>query len=203
MPLVLGIDPGSRQTGFGFLFVEAGAVAPRHVHSGVIRMSAPRLTQRLADIFTQLDRLIQELKPSEVAVEQVFMASNAASALKLGQARGAAIVAAVQYGLPVYEYSAKQVKQAVVGFGGADKHQMQLMMRHHLKLDRLPQSDEADALGVAWCHSQTRGSPLLSESSLISDCTTGRAEGDEAGGAVGFSKARSRRRGWRAYRPPT
>jgi crossover junction endodeoxyribonuclease RuvC len=159
MPLILGIDPGSRQTGYGFLQAPRKG-EPVHLHSGVIRTRAAGLPERLGEIFTTLSQLIAHYQPAEVAVEQVFLAHNASSALKLGQARGAAIVAATQHKLPLFEYSAKQIKQAVVGYGGADKQQMQMMMRHHLQLQHMPQSDEADALGVAWCHSQARCSPL-------------------------------------------
>lgn len=159
MPLILGIDPGSRFTGFGLLNAEPKK-PPHYVYSGVVRTQSSGLPERLGEIFSQLNEVIQTYQPAEVAIEQVFLAHNAASALKLGQARGAAIVAAVQYALPLFEYSAKQVKQSVVGYGAADKTQMQLMMRHHLQLQHMPQSDEADALGVAWCHSQARSSPL-------------------------------------------
>lgn len=159
MSLILGIDPGSRLTGFGLLDTKS-KVQPTYVLSGVVRTKAPDLAGRLGEIFTQLNQVIQTYQPAEVAIEQVFLAHNAASALKLGQARGAAMVAAVQYGIPLFEYSAKQIKLAVVGYGAADKKQMQLMMRHHLQLQHMPQSDEADALGVAWCHSQARSSPL-------------------------------------------
>lgn len=171
MSLILGIDPGSRLTGFGFLNAK-GKSLPTYVHSGVVRTQASDLPGRLGEIFTQLNQLIQTYRPDEVAIEQVFLAHNAASALKLGQARGAAIVAAVQYGTPIFEYSAKQIKLAAVGYGAADKKQMQLMMRHHLQLQHMPQSDEADALGVAWCHSQARSSPLNTKDENTSAAST-------------------------------
>jgi len=159
MPIILGIDPGSRLTGYGFVEVNKGG-EPVHVSSGVVRTESKRFTERLAEIFQALDGLVREFQPAEVAVEEVFLSTNPQSALKLGQARGAAIVAAVQYRLPVFEYSARQVKQAIVGYGAAQKHQMQMMVRHHLRLKFLPQSDQADALAVALCHHQVRLSPL-------------------------------------------
>ncbi len=156
--VVMGIDPGSRVTGYGFLEVTGKKV--KYKHSGVVKTQGSDLPRRLGCIYAELKAVIACYVPTEVAVEQVFMAYNVSTALKLGQARGAALVAAVEANLSVAEYSAKQIKQSVVGYGGADKHQMQLMIRSLLGLNFLPQFDEADALGVAWCHTQTRGSPL-------------------------------------------
>jgi crossover junction endodeoxyribonuclease RuvC len=175
MPTILGIDPGSRQTGYGLLYVERRG-QPAYVHSGVVCTRAADLPGRLAQIFEELTQLIQQYHPDEVAVEQIFLAHNVGAALKLGQARGAAIVAAVQYDLPLFEYSAKQIKQAAVGYGAADKRQMQLMMRHHLKIKHMPQSDEADALGVAWCHAQARSSPLIAGAHQAAEQTVSEAK---------------------------
>ncbi len=155
MPLILGIDPGSRKTGYGLVNSVRGK--NEYVASGVIRVDGTlSLPERLHVIFTSLGEIIEHYSPSEVAVEQVFMAKNASSALKLGQARGAAIVAAVQHNLPVAEYEARKVKQSVVGTGAADKLQVQHMVKSLLKLPRVPQEDAADALAVALCHASTQ-----------------------------------------------
>lgn len=152
MPLILGIDPGSLKTGFGILNANSGKLS--YVSSGVIRLPpAESLPFRLKTIFDSLSSVIEEYSPQEMAIEQVFLAKNPNSALKLGQARGAAIVAAGQYDLPVYEYDARKIKQSVVGTGGADKTQVQHMVKHLLKLSAVPQEDAADALAVAICHS--------------------------------------------------
>ena len=151
---ILGIDPGSLITGYGVV-VFAGNDAS-HLASGCLRLQGSDFPERLRLIFEGLSRVIDEQRPDEVAVEQVFMRRNAAAALKLGQARGAAICAAVMRGLPVLEYSARQVKLAVVGSGGADKQQVQHMVRVLLALDASPQADAADALGVALCHGHVR-----------------------------------------------
>jgi crossover junction endodeoxyribonuclease RuvC len=155
--LILGVDPGSRKTGFGIIEV----VGNRHnyVTSGVIRLPVQQeLPERLNVIYQSLTAIIQQYSPQQVAVEQVFMAKNAGSALKLGQARGAAIVACVTEGLAVAEYSARQIKQAVVGTGAANKEQVQLMVKTLLKLPAMPQEDAADALGAAICHAHTQAS---------------------------------------------
>lgn len=155
MPLILGIDPGSRKTGYGVIDHLRGK--SRYVASGVIRIdTALALPERLKVIFDSISELVQHHCPQEMAIEQVFMAKNAASALKLGQARGAAIVAAVNHDLPVAEYEARKVKQSVVGNGAADKTQVQHMVKTLLKLPRIPQEDAADALAVALCHANTQ-----------------------------------------------
>ncbi len=155
MTLIIGIDPGSRRTGYGIICQLPGG--PQYIASGVIRMADPMtLPERLKTIFESLGQLIQTYNPDEMAIEQVFMAKNAGSALKLGQARGAAIVAAVSQGLPVAEYEARKVKQSVVGTGAADKHQVQHMVKALLGLSQTPQEDAADALAIALCHASTQ-----------------------------------------------
>ncbi len=154
MTLILGVDPGSLKTGFGI--IDARGSSNSYVASGVIRIPALGLPERLKVIFDSINEIIAEYSPEEMAIEQVFMAKSAASALKLGQARGAAIVAAVNQSLPVAEYEARKVKQSVVGNGAADKHQMQHMIKTLLRLPAPPQEDAADALGVAICHANTR-----------------------------------------------
>ena len=151
---ILGIDPGSRFTGFGIIDVQGDqATLVRH---GVIRTGTGEFTERLGVIFAELRELIQEHTPTEAAVETVFVSHNAASALKLGQARGAAVCAAISMGLPVSEYSPRSVKQAIVGRGGADKVQVQHMVSVLLQLRETPAEDAADALAVALCHQHTQ-----------------------------------------------
>lgn len=154
MALILGIDPGSRKTGFGI--INAQGMRTQYVTSGVIRIPDVALPERLQIIFDNITSIIEDYSPQEMAIEQVFMAKSAGSALKLGQARGAAIVAATQQQLPVAEYEARKVKQAVVGTGAADKLQVQHMVKTLLKLPAAPQEDAADALAVALCHSHTQ-----------------------------------------------
>ncbi len=156
MAILLGIDPGSRITGYGVI-EEIGSHC-KYVASGCIRIQDGLLPERLLQVFQGINSVIEMYNPQSVGIEQVFMARNADSALKLGQARGAAIVAAVNHGLEVSEYSARQVKQAVVGKGSAEKSQVQHMIVSILRLDKTPQADAADALAVALCHSHTRAS---------------------------------------------
>lgn len=151
MSRILGIDPGSRTTGYGVVELERGAI--RFVACGVIRTTTNLpFSYRLNQIFSGINEVIQVHGPTEAAVEDVFLATNPGSALKLGQARGAAVVAAMQNNLEVTDYSAKQIKQAVVGYGQAGKGQIQHMIKVLLNLQKQPSSDAADALAVAICH---------------------------------------------------
>lgn len=154
MAIILGIDPGSRFTGYG-LIKRVGAKF-EYVGSGCIKMGEKPMPERLKIIYQGVTQLIEQYNPSSFAIEQVFMAHNPDSALKLGQARGAAIVAASMQELEVSEYSARQVKQAVVGNGGADKSQVQHMVKSFLKLPGTPQADAADALAIAICHGHSQ-----------------------------------------------
>lgn len=147
---VIGLDPGSRITGFGV--IETDGMTFRHIESGNVRLKDTLLAPRLHVIFCRLSEVIQRTQPEVMAVEKVFMARNAKSALILGQARGAAIVVAAHHGLNVEEYSALQVKQAVVGHGKAAKQQVQHMVRVLLGLPQPPAADTADALACAICH---------------------------------------------------
>ena len=156
MPVILGIDPGSRITGYGVIRQSNGKV--EYLGSGCIRTSGEQLSDKLKQIYDGISEIILQFKPDLFAIEQVFMAKNPDSALKLGQARGCAIVAAVNAGLPVAEYAARQVKQSVVGTGAADKEQVQHMVKQLLKLPACPQADAADALAVALCHTHTQQS---------------------------------------------
>ena len=151
---VLGVDPGSRLTGYGVVDVDGDAL--RYVASGCIRTVAGPFTGRLADIHRGVAEVIAAHGPNEFVIEEVFFARNPQSALKLGQARGVAIAAAVGADLPVNEYAARAVKQAVVGTGGATKAQVQYMVRTLLDLSADPAPDAADALAVAICHVNTR-----------------------------------------------
>lgn len=153
MALILGIDPGSRVTGFGV--IDSDGRSSRHVASGCIRTVSGEFPQRLGEIFDGVRQVIDTHLPTQVAVEQVFFSRNAASALKLGQARGAAIAAAVTASLPVFEYTPRSVKQALVGSGAADKEQVQHMIRLLLSLQERMALDESDALAIALCHAHT------------------------------------------------
>ena len=147
---VLGIDPGSRITGLGVVEQVDGKLVG--VGSQTLRLGGGELSGRLGQIHTAVSELIEQTQPDVVAIEQVFMATNAKAALTLGHARGSAMCAAVLSGMEVYEYSAKQIKQAVVGTGGAKKDQVQHMVRILLNLNKNPQADAADALACAICH---------------------------------------------------
>ncbi|MBW4055781.1 MAG: crossover junction endodeoxyribonuclease RuvC [Proteobacteria bacterium] len=154
--IVLGIDPGSRITGYGI--VESVGNRLVHIDNGAIFTdTALDFPGRLKKIFDGLLEVIARYHPEQVAVENIFFATNPQSALKLGQARGAAIVAAVHCGLPVAEYSALQVKQAVVGQGRAEKEQVQKMLKALLGLPETAQADASDALAVAICHINSTG----------------------------------------------
>ena len=158
MTRILGIDPGSQRTGVGIIDSDAVG-ASRHVFHGALQLLANEtFPLRLKQIFDEICALIAEHRPNEVAIEKVFMARNPDSALKLGQARGAAICAVVHCGLPVTEYAAKEIKQAVVGSGGADKAQIQHMVGVLLNIPQKMQADAADALAVALTHAHTRAS---------------------------------------------
>lgn len=150
MARILGIDPGSRVTGYGIIdFSRSRAV---HVASGCIPVCGEDLAAKLRVIYEAVIALVERHQPVEMVVEQVFVHRNAESALKLGQARGAAMLAGAMQALPVYEYAPRAVKQAITGTGTATKEQVQHMIRVLLGLTKLPPSDAADALGVALCH---------------------------------------------------
>ena len=155
MALILGIDPGSRVTGYGVIKVVGNR--QEYVASGCIRTTdKSALPERLDIIFQGVTQIINEFVPDELAIERIFMSRSAESALKLGHARGVAIVAAVAQGLPVHEYEARKVKQAIVGTGAANKSQVQHMVMTLLNLPSKPQADAADALAIAICHNNTQ-----------------------------------------------
>jgi crossover junction endodeoxyribonuclease RuvC len=151
---ILGIDPGSQATGFGIIdWVDGDA---RYVASGAIRTSGTEFPPRLRQIYEGVQALMREYAPREVAIERVFMHRNADSALKLGQARGAALCAVFSGDPTVFEYAPREVKLAVVGQGGAQKEQVQLMVRTLLRLRGELGADAADAIGLALCHAYSR-----------------------------------------------
>jgi crossover junction endodeoxyribonuclease RuvC len=147
---VLGIDPGSQCTGFGVLDVAGPRLA--YVASGVIRTPHGDFAARLCEIFNGVRSVVAQYRPQEIAIEKVFVNRNPDSALKLGQARGAAICGTAEANAAVFEYATRQIKQAVVGSGGAEKTQVQLMMRSLLRLEGAIAADAADALAAAVCH---------------------------------------------------
>jgi len=150
---ILGLDPGSRRTGFGV--IECQGPDYRHVAHGCIAVAGLEISQRLRQIFETLQALISEHGPGEIAVERVFVNRNVDSALKLGQARGAALCAIPQ-GVPVFEYAPRAIKLALVGSGAAEKVQVAHMIRTLLKLEEKISPDAADALAIAVCHAHTR-----------------------------------------------
>ena len=154
MPRVLGVDPGSRITGFGVVDTLGAGIG--YVASGSIRTGSAELPQRLREIFEQLSGVLDTYRPEVLAIEQVFVNRNVDSALKLGQARGAAICACAVRDLPVAEYAPRAIKLALVGAGAASKEQVQFMVRSVLRLDGRLQADAADALAVAICHCHHR-----------------------------------------------
>lgn len=151
MTIILGIDPGSRRTGYGVIRV----MGHRHLYlsSGVIDVSHHPMCERLRIIHATLRDIIGTYQPQEAAIEQVFMHENPNAALKLGQARGAALVA---LDMPVSEYAAREVKKSVVGHGGAKKDQVQYMVRRLLCIQGELQEDAADALAIALCHAHMK-----------------------------------------------
>lgn len=154
MALILGIDPGSRIAGYGVIRAVGNKL--QYVASGCIRVDTSKdLAFRLKQINLCVTEIIDAYGPEEFAIEQVFMGKNVDSALKLGQARGVAIVAAAVKDIPVFEYAARSVKQAVTGKGSADKEQVQKMVQTLLKLPGTPQADAADALAIAICHANS------------------------------------------------
>lgn len=147
---VLGIDPGSRKTGFGI--VESGRYYPSYLVSGVIRVEKLSGAQRLKNIYLSVCQLIEQYQPDVMAVEKVFVYKNPKSAITLGQARGVILCAAAMHDVPIMEYTPTQIKSTIVGKGHAGKSQVQFMVQNILKLTESPQEDAADALACALCH---------------------------------------------------
>ena len=153
--ITIGIDPGTAILGYGVI---AGDGDARLIDYGVFETAKDRaMPDRLVTLYDAVTRLIAEYDPHEVAVEQLFFARNVTTAIAVGQARGVVLLAAAQQGVPVAEYSPSEIKNAIVGYGKADKKQMQEMVRIMLGLETVPQPDDAaDALAIALCHAQTR-----------------------------------------------
>jgi crossover junction endodeoxyribonuclease RuvC len=154
MVRILGLDPGSRITGYGV--VDAGVQGVRYVASGCIRVGQGAMAGRLLEIHRHVTELVSVYGPGEIAIERVFMARNPDSALKLGQARGAALCGACQAGAPVFEYAPRAVKLTVTGTGAAEKAQVMHMVKSLLALEGRLSADAADALAIAVCHAQHR-----------------------------------------------
>ena len=161
---ILGIDPGSQLTGFGILDVDGSRTVA--VKWGSIRTGGEH-RDRLREIYLSLGRIVREYRPAEIAIERVFLNRNADSALKLGQARAAAICATFEADVPIYEYSARHIKQAVVGKGGAEKTQVQRMVQIILGVRDAIAPDAADALAAAICHANERGMQRILRSAAV------------------------------------
>jgi crossover junction endodeoxyribonuclease RuvC len=162
---ILGIDPGSRITGYGL--VETASNRSTFITAGVIRLGEGEMAGRLLALFQGVKVLIAEYRPDEVSMEQVFVRKNAASALVLGQARGAAVCAVAEAGVPLHEYTPARIKQAITGSGAADKRQIQRMVMLLLKLREAPAADAADALACALCHAHSRTVTILKTAALV------------------------------------
>ena len=175
MAVVLGIDPGSRITGYGRVKIVGGKL--EYLGSGCIRTHGDVQAVKLGQIYDGVTEIIREFSPDYFAIEEVFLAKNPMSTIKLGQARGVAQVAAVKQGIEVFEYSARQIKQAVVGYGNAQKFQVQAMVMHLLSLAKSPQADAADALACAICHAYTISSLIGLSIGGLSQKTKGTARG--------------------------
>ncbi len=153
--IVLGIDPGTATTGYGVVS-ESAAGEIRLLACGVIRTAAGEpMHLRLLEIFQDIQGLIQEFQPHDLAIEELFFGRNVSTAITVGQARGAALLAAALAGLTVSEYKPAEIKQAITGYGKADKQQMQEMVRQTLDLAEIPRPDDAaDGIAIALCHLQ-------------------------------------------------
>ena len=151
---ILGIDPGSRLTGFGVIDFCANRAS--YVASGTVRSEDGDFPERLRTIFESVSGIVDEYRPEVVAIESVFMHRNAGSALKLGQARSAALCATFAHPVEVFEYAPREIKQAIVGTGAATKEQVQHMVVSLLSLTDAPAADAADALAAALCHGHQR-----------------------------------------------
>ncbi|OGT45482.1 MAG: crossover junction endodeoxyribonuclease RuvC [Gammaproteobacteria bacterium RIFCSPHIGHO2_12_FULL_38_11] len=162
MTLIMGIDPGSLHTGFGIIKSEKQNLT--HIAHGTINTKGNSMPKRLLHIYHELRDIIATHKPDTAAIEEVFMQVNVKSALKLGQARGVALVALAGFALPIAEYSPRVIKKFASGYGAASKEQMQFMVRTQLKLSVNPQADAADALAIAICHACHHSIQILPKS---------------------------------------
>lgn len=184
---ILGLDPGSLRTGYGL--IDCTTEGERHLAHGLVNAGRGDFLVRLRRIFDAIATLIEEHRPDEIAIERVFVHRNPDSALKLGQARGAAICAAVALGASAHEYAPRAIKLAISGFGAADKLQVARMVTVLLGLPRRPVADAADALAVALCHAQVRRLAMLGTSISTKATTRGAADSPtprRAGGRAGL-----------------
>ena len=151
--IILGIDPGSRRTGWGIIRVSSQQV--HYLHHGVLQLDVDaNMPQRMSQLYAGIQRVCSQWQIASCALEEIFVARNASSALKLGQARGVVMAAACAQDIPIAEYAARMVKKTVTGYGSADKKSVQKMIMRLLQLNCLPPSDAADALALGWCHAQ-------------------------------------------------
>jgi len=164
---IIGIDPGSRITGIGI--IDSDGRHSKHVFSTCIRLGKASFPDRLGKIYQEVELLIREFQPQQMAIEEVFLSKNPQSALKLGQARGAAICATVMQNVPVFEYSAREIKQAVVGKGSADKSQVQHMVKLLLNLQGKIQEDTADGLAIALSHAHVGATKARLQNALATN----------------------------------
>jgi crossover junction endodeoxyribonuclease RuvC len=152
---ILGIDPGSRITGIGIIDFIDNNKTPNCIYAGCIKLGEENMSKRLGVLYFEVKNIVAHYQPNEVAIEQVFVNKNPSSALKLGQARGVAIAASVSRNLPIFEYAPRQIKQAVTGFGQAQKSQVQHMVKILLNISGNLQADASDALAIALCHAHS------------------------------------------------
>lgn len=171
--IVLGVDPGSRITGYGLVALNGSKVS--YVGSGCIHTGDGPFYQRLHTIFVGISDIIAQFSPNVFAIEETFLSKNVQSTVKLSEARAAAMVAATNAHLEVYEYAPRQIKQAVVGYGAARKYQVQYMVRTILSLNGNPQTDAADALACAICHAYTaRVTKAMGNDIMVNSSVRGR-----------------------------
>jgi crossover junction endodeoxyribonuclease RuvC len=190
---LIGLDPGLRNTGWGVIEAEGNRLT--HVASGVVRSDQDRpLAQRLCQLFDGIAAVIGQWQPREAAVEETFVNKNPASTLKLGQARGAVLMAPAKLGLPVLEYGANHIKKSVVGVGHAEKRQVEMMVRRLLPGSDAT-ADAADALAVAICHAHHRGTSGKWTTGSVMAGAEGSDVGAVRGGRVGAGRGKSGLRG--------
>ena len=166
MSIILGIDPGSRATGIGLIAIKKNEPTPLH-HTTITTPQGAPLSERLGVIYEAITTIITTYQPTTVSIESIFFHKNAQSALKLGQARGAALCAVAAFQLPVHEYAPRAVKQAIVGKGAAAKTQIQYMVKLLLNLPTTPAPDAADALAIAITHAHHQRVKTTLKSSQI------------------------------------
>lgn len=189
---ILGIDPGSRNAGYGVIEIDGNRIVP--LDHGVIRVPAKEsLGERLQKLHAAIVAVVERFEPHEVAIEEVFTAHNVRSALVLGQARGVLLLAAASTGCEVHEYAARAVKKAIAGYGQADKAQVGQMVKSLLGLPRVPAADAADALAIALCHAHSRDMKRHAASAGVDRVKGTRGSGRKAWAAVVAARERKTR----------